>query len=286
MAKRFLILATLAGLLMGCAPPALAPILNPAGVKPLVDVRYFHGEPGDAWRHSADVYLPTSGRDWPVAVVVHGGAWVTNSKQVVDNIGFAFASAGIATVCSNYRLFPGARHPDQTMDVVHAVDWAKRELPAYGADVSNFTLIGYSAGALPVALTALDPKYLAQVGREPNATLSRVVVMSGVYDVGDLPIVPRLVFTNRPAVWRDASPIRHARGDAPPFLIMRAEHDWSAGVSMKEQSIKFHDAMQRLGADVAIREIPGCDHDHVEAQVGREPDSGTFAELMAFMARR
>lgn len=272
-------------LLAACAPLELAPIANPRGVEPTKDVRYFEGDPADAWRHSADVYLPVDGTDWPVAVVVHGGAYVVNDKSVVDNIGYALANAGIATVCPNYRLFPHARHPAQTMDVARAVAFAKTYLGERGANVDDFTLIGYSAGAAAVALNALDPKYLRAVGLDPDRDLTRVVVMSGVYDQTDLPIVMRQVFTNRVQTWRDASPINHVRADAPPFLILRAERDWTLGVSMREQSLRFFDAMQRVGADVEIREIPGCDHDFVEAQVAREPDSATYRALLEFFAK-
>ncbi|MDP8224279.1 MAG: alpha/beta hydrolase [Candidatus Lernaella stagnicola] len=286
MQLRLILAAALVGVWMiACGPPALAPILNPDNITPQHDVRYFQGKAKDAWRHSADVYLPVKGENWPVAVVIHGGGWVTNDKSVVDNIGYAFAQAGIATVCPNYRLFPANRYPAQVNDVVQAVAWTKREMGKRGADVDDFTLIGYSAGALPVALAALDKKHLAKVGLDPNRDLTRVVVMSGVYDVADLPLGGRQVFTNRTAVWRDASPIRHVRAGAPPMLIMRAERDWNVGVSMKEQSIKFYRAMRSVGADVRIVEIPDCDHDHVEAQVGRDPLSQTYRELMAFMGR-
>ena len=279
-----LLLLAIAMIVVACSPLELAPILNPQGVEPF-EVRYFAGDPADAWRHSADVYLPVSGGDWPVAVVIHGGAWVTNDKRVVDNIGYQFANDGIATVCPNYRLFPQHRYPAQVQDVVRAVAWAKRELPKYGANANDFTLIGYSAGALPVALATLDPKHLASVGLHPDRDLTRVIVMSGIYNVPDLPLVPRQVFTNRVATWRDASPLAHVRANAPPMLILRAERDWSIGVSMKRQSIEFYEAMKRAGADVTIEEIPGCDHDHVEAQVGRDPASETYRAFRAFIRR-
>jgi len=278
-------LVVFAWLAVACAPPKLGPIANPRGVEPIKDVRYFQGAERDAWRHSADVYLPPDGAGWPVAVVVHGGAYVVNDKSVVDNIGYGLANAGIATVCPNYRLFPHARHPSQTMDVARAVAFAKRYLGERGARVDDFTLIGYSAGAAPVALNALDPKYLRQVGLDPDRDLTRVVVISGVYDQTDMPIVIRQVFTNRVATWRDASPINHVRANAPPFLILRAERDWTLGVSMREQSIRFHAAMEAVGARVTLREIPGCNHDFVEAQVAREPDSGTYRALMEFFAQ-
>jgi len=248
------------------------------------DVRYFQGSDKDARRHSLDIYLPTQGTNWPTAVVVHGGGWVVNDKSVVENLGYALANAGVAVVCPNYRLFPHTRHPAQVLDVARAVSWTRRNLAEYVADTDNFFLIGYSSGALLTALIALDARYLQAEGLDPNE-LRGVAVLSGIYEVNAVPMPLRLVFTHHREVWQEASPINHVRSDAPPFLILYAEHDLAltGSVSVEAQSHAFYKALKKIGVSVEIKEVANCNHDGIVEQVGRQPTSETLTFLLDFL---
>lgn len=272
------------GLSAACQPKPLVPVMNRDRVQRIENVRYFEGAEKDAQRHSLDLYLPETKANWPVAVVVHGGAWVVNDKSVIGNVGYALANAGVATACINYRLFPRAHHPAQVRDVARAVCWALRNMGEYGADTRNFFLIGYSSGALLAALAALEPTYLAEQGISGDP-IRGVVVISGVYDVAIVPVPLRMVFTDRPEVWKEASPLSHVHAGTPPFLILYAQDDLKLTDtrSIKAQSHVLKSALKGVGTKVRLFEIPHANHDTLVEQVGRRADSTTLKHLLDFM---
>ena len=283
---RFLLALFVLGIMLGCSPrPPLPPLLPIENVCTIQDQPYFFLPGRDETRHRLDIYLPTVGKDWPTALILHGGAWIVNDKSVIGNLGQALAHQGVAAVCINYRLFPSAQHPAQVTDLVRALRWTKTHLPAYGANTDDMFLIGYSAVALLVALAALDPKYLKTHGMH-SKDLRGVAVVSGVYDVEVIPPPLRLVFTNRPEVWTEASPIWHVRADAPPFLVLYGERDivLSERKSVKKQSYLFVEALKKASASVSIYEVPHSNHDQVMEQVGRQADSPTLRRLLDFIS--
>ncbi|NLH47390.1 MAG: alpha/beta hydrolase [Myxococcales bacterium] len=269
-------------LVTACSSYAELPLPGRDQVQVVRDLSYL---PDNAFRHRLDLYLPAAGKDWPVAVVVHGGAFVVNDKHIVDNLGYALADAGIAAVCINYRLFPGARHPALVEDVAAGLSWARRETRAYGADPDRRFLIGYSAGAYLAALAITDPRYLAARGDKPGDLLG-AVLMSGAYDAAVIRQPLRLVFTNRVATWREASPIRHVTADLPPTLILYAEHDLRWFIPVAAQSRLFYDALKNAGVEVQIAEIPHCGHNGIEQQIGRLPASPSWNRLLGFINER
>lgn len=270
--------------LAGCHRAELPPILHQDQVRQIKNVRYFEGPDADDQRHLLDVYLPSQGDNWPAAMVVHGGAWVVNDKSVVANMGYALADAGLAVTCCNYRLFPHAHHPAQVTDVARALAWTKKNLPSYGADTSKLILIGYSSGATLAALIALEPDYLHEQSMEPG-DLSGVVAISGIYELQAVPLPFRLAFTHRPSVWEANSPLNLVKPTSFPWLIMHAENDLRLEdyFSIKEQSNAFHRALLQAGARATLHEIADCNHDEIEEQVGREPESETFSRLLTFI---
>ena len=85
---------------------------------------------------------------------------------------------------------------------------------------------------------ALPPSHVATLGREPLLTLTEGSPLGA-------------------DALRLCSPVTHVRGDAPPFLVMHGEAD---GLVPIEQSEVFVDAMERAGASVDFRRVPGADH--------------------------
>jgi para-nitrobenzyl esterase len=96
----------------------------------------------------------------PVMVWIHGGGNSTGAAWVYD--GQAFARDGVVLVTVNYRVGPLGffAHPALTkeaapdaplgaygvMDQIAALEWVKRNIPAFGGDPGNVTVFGESAG--------------------------------------------------------------------------------------------------------------------------------------------
>src|SRR5262245_47964098 len=63
---------------------------------------YVAGDDADKVRHKLDLYLPKGQKDYPVLFFVHGGAWVSGSKDLYEPLGKTFAKNGLGCVIINY----------------------------------------------------------------------------------------------------------------------------------------------------------------------------------------
>jgi acetyl esterase/lipase len=149
------------------------------------NVPYCDDAAGKDFRHRLDLYLPKDRVDFPVVVLVHGGAWVVGDNRccgLYSSVGEFLASQGIGVAMPNYRLSPGVKHPDHVQDVAKAVAWTRSHIAEYGGDPTNFYLAGHSAGGHLVALLATDESYLKAEGVK-TSDLKGVVAISGVYRI-------------------------------------------------------------------------------------------------------
>ena len=74
-------------------------------------------------RNKLDLFLPAQGKNWPLIVAVHGGAWRTGGKE--SEPAGVFVAAGFAVAAINYRLSQHAVFPAQIEDCKAAVRWLR-----------------------------------------------------------------------------------------------------------------------------------------------------------------
>ena len=147
-------------------------------------VPYLNGQT-DTVRHRLDMYLPKDKKDFPVLVLVHGGAWVIGDNRfcgLYSSVGQFFASQGIGVVMPNYRLSPSVKHPEHVKDVARAVAWTRANIGKFGGDAKQLYVAGHSAGGHLVTFLAADERYLGAVGMKA-ADIQGVIAISGVYNV-------------------------------------------------------------------------------------------------------
>jgi acetyl esterase/lipase len=168
------------------------PLWGPGGpafgtfeVERIRDVEYVQGPVADAHRHRLDLFLPKGHKDYPVVVLVHGGAWMVGDNRccgLYSSLGEFLASRGVGAVLPNYRLSPRAKHPEHITDIARAVAWTQAHLAGHGGRPDQLFLAGHSAGGHLVALLATDPTYLEAVGLSVT-DVKGVIAVSGVYDI-------------------------------------------------------------------------------------------------------
>lgn len=105
------------------------------------------------------------GAGLPVAVWIHGGAFVNGSSAIPTYDGTAFARDGVVCVTINYRLgvegygFFGDGDVENrgVLDQLAALRWVRDEIAAFGGDPARVTVFGESAGAMSVAVLLAAP---------------------------------------------------------------------------------------------------------------------------------
>jgi para-nitrobenzyl esterase len=108
-----------------------------------------------------NVWTPAASEEdrLPVALWLHGGAYINGFSSELEFDGAAYARQGVILVTIAYRL--GAlgflTHPwleEQPSgnyglyDALAALDWVRENIGAFGGDRDNITLFGQSAGAM------------------------------------------------------------------------------------------------------------------------------------------
>ncbi len=228
----------------------------------------------DGPRHRLDVYAPGAGKAGPSPVVLflYGGSWDSGSRAMYRFVGGALAAQGFVVVIPDYRLYPEIRYPAFLQDCAAALDWTRRHAGRFGGDARPPFVMGHSAGAYNAAMLALDPRWLAGVGRTPRADLRGLVGLAGPYDF--LPLDSdelRAIFA--PGVpLRSTQPIAHVDGAGPPALLLAGTAD---RIVRPGNTMRLAAAIRARGGTVATRLYPGIGHIEI---------IGAFSGALRFLA--
>lgn len=177
---------------MGSAVPAQARLLRAGDVDTLpagpATARLAYGS--DSLQFG-DLRLPDGPGPFPVAVVIHGGCWVTRFASLRNSTALADAlrRAGIATWNIEYRRAdsPGGGWPNTFLDASAATEHLRVLATQYPLDLSRVISIGHSAGghlALWLAGRARIPAGSPLALGDP-LPLRGAVALAGIADLAD-----------------------------------------------------------------------------------------------------
>ena len=202
----------------------------------------------------------------PVLVFFYGGAWVKGERAEYGFAARAYARRGFVVVVPDYRKVPGVRFPAFVQDGAAAVAWTQAHIARFGGDPRRIATGGHSAGAYIAVMLALDRRYLAAAGADPNAVRA-VAALAGPYDFYPFRW-PRAVAAM--GAWPDpheTQPITYARADAPPLWLATGTADEevrprnSASLAARETA---------LGSRTTVlREYPGGTHNDLIMAISR-----------------
>ena len=229
-----------------------------------------------------DLYVPTGrASPPPIVIYIHGGGWEAGSKDHPLPLGLT--AQGFALASINYRLSQVAIWPAQIFDCKAAVRWVRANASKFGYNADQIGLVGDSAGGHLVALLATTAGVQKLEGDEGNVgTSSAVQAVVDYYGPTDFisladqvtpgqranlnnPVTHLFgtpIWNNGPVidkqdVAKEASPVTYVSAQSAPTFIIHGDHDPIVPV---QQSIEFHDALKKAGADSTLVIVKGGGH--------------------------
>jgi len=231
---------------------------------------------------AVDVYRQEGESNRPTVVLLGPGGWAYSPRETVSGLAISLAQQGLVVFVGDVRLtctdggpLCGYHYPAPQADVHSLIRFATSHGADYGARAGPIGVFGLSAGgelallaafteagaSRPAAVVAWSaPTSFAELASHPDAEIITKYLGCG--------------YARCPDRWRDASPIEHASGAAPPTLLVSSADDPQVPAA---QSRSLYRALHSAGATAELDIEPGAAH----AQFG--PD--TVSRSAEFLLR-
>ncbi|KFC17982.1 alpha/beta hydrolase [Epilithonimonas lactis] len=169
----------------------------------------------------ADIYYPLDkSKKYPGIAMVHGGGWISGSKENEKYMAQELASKGYVAMAVGYRLADVAKYPAAINDVETAIRFLMKNKKKYSLDSKNIAVLGESAGAQIATL----------VGVRKENKIKAIVNVDGIVSF----IHPEAEESTYAAYWLDgdrnvnlknwteASPLEFVDKNTPPTIFINS----------------------------------------------------------------
>lgn len=180
----------------------------------------------------ADVYSPKKGNNHPAVLLIHGGGWVSGSKENQQIMGQHLAKNGYVAVVADYRLSREAKFPAAVHDLKTALAWMRKSASEFGINPERIAVLGASAGAQLATLlgvTSGDKKFLKEEYKnldQVQAIINIDGIVSFIHPEAEESEIAGLwldgLLEENPANWKDASPLEYVNENTPPTLFINS----------------------------------------------------------------
>jgi len=201
-----------------------------------------------------DIYYPENVKDYATVVWFHGGGLTEGSRAVPEKL----KEKGIAVVAAGYRLSPDVSSPTYVEDAAAALAWVFQNIEKYGGASSRIFVSGHSAGGYLTLMLGLDKHYLAAHGIDANS-IAGLIPFSGQAITHFTVRKERGISEKQPVV-DGMAPLYHARGDAPPLLLITGDRDLEL-LGRYEENAYLWRMMKIAGHKTTeLQELKGLNH--------------------------
>lgn len=169
----------------------------------------------------ADIYYPINKKEKSAAVVlVHGGGWISGSKENQHYMAQQLAANGYVAMTINYRLADVAKYPGAIIDIENAVKYLKDNKKKYNINTSKTVVLGASAGAQLATLVGVkkENKIAAIINVDGITSFIHPEAEEGQYAAYWLGSWKK----DNPDVWKEASPLEYVGKHTPPTLFINS----------------------------------------------------------------
>ncbi|WP_066439442.1 alpha/beta hydrolase [Chryseobacterium sp. CCH4-E10] len=169
----------------------------------------------------ADIYYPKDqSKKYPGIAMVHGGGWISGSKENEKYMAMKLASKGYVIIAIGYRLADVAKYPAAVEDIETGIQWLRKNHKKYDLDKKKIAVYGESAGAQIATL----------VGVKSHNKIKAVINVDGIVSF----IHPEAEESTYAAYWlngdreanlknwTEASPLEYVDKNTPPTLFINS----------------------------------------------------------------
>ena len=189
-----------------------------------------------------DVFYPLAKKQQrrTALIIIHGGGWRSGNKELHHPLAQQLALKGYVTFTPEYRLSTEALYPAAVHDIKNMIRWVKSQAGTYHLDTNRIVVAGHSAGGQLAALMgatnglsvfesrgcadAFSSKIQAVV--DMDGLLAFIHPESGEGDDSKKTSAATHWFgyakSEKPELWKQASPLTHAGPHAPPILFINS----------------------------------------------------------------
>ena len=214
-------------------------------------------------------------------VYIHGGGWVSGTKDDPQNSEFAinrYAAEGCVVISADYRLATKEKNqfPDGVIDAACAIAWAQRNATKYGGDPNKILIGGQSAGAHITALIAYNDERNWLAGTEykdDKLKIAGFIGSGGAYDWESVQphweVNQFLGAKFGTGKWEESEPVNFVSAGDPPGLIITGGNDSFVNIPNPKtgrpttNSDLMAEALTKAGVYHELVVMPGLGHKDV-----------------------
>lgn len=151
-------------------------------IKEVKDISYIND---NSIEHQLDIYYKSHNELKPILIDIHGGGFISGSKEMDSLFANFLAQRGFVVFSLNYRLaYPTINVFDQIEDISDAVEWIIANAEKYEGNINEMYIAGHSAGAVLAITESLlcnDKKMRADFNiDERNYTYNGIILDCGI----------------------------------------------------------------------------------------------------------
>ncbi|MDC6365925.1 MULTISPECIES: alpha/beta hydrolase [Flavobacteriaceae] len=195
------------------------------------NIAYKSSEKGDL---VGDIYMPRMPKKLRMTAIllVHGGGWLTGSKENQTVMAQHLAEHGYVAMTINYTLGHEEPYPSAVIDLKDAVRWLRAHAETYHIDSKRIVILGTSAGAQLATLVGVTPNskvygFDPNISDEVQAIINIDGIVSFVHPEAHQEGKSASIWLNgtretNPKNWKEASPLQYVDSNAPPILFINS----------------------------------------------------------------
>lgn len=258
---------------------------------------------------SLDLYQPQNIESMgprPTIVWIHGGGWISGSKEHARGYFKLLAAQGYNVVSVQYQFAPKVIYPNQLQQINQALEFLNTHAATYQIDTRNLYLAGDSAGAniaSHYAALLTNPLFAEQSGFKAKilpAQLKGLILHCGIYDLQSfantapeqMKIVEWAIYSLIQAYTgehkhdakflKQISPIQHIAPSYPPVFISGGNKDFLT----ETQALPFVRALKAQNIPVVEVFYPESKawliHEY-QFFIGEQESQQTFVKTLDFL---